>query len=91
MWFIWDLVIHIDHLILLTNLLLEFMAGSKDLSEFSHIIATISISLLVTGYINYLADQKLKDAADAVNNKPIERFIFGKKSGKFMVSDWSKV
>ena len=41
--------------------------------------------------MNLLADQKLKEAADAVNYKPVERFVFSKKSRRFIVSNWESI
>ena len=80
-----------DHVVLLINLGLEIMSRTKVLSEYSHIIATTCISLLGTGIMNILADNKLKEAADAINNKPIERFVFFKNSRRFIVSKWSEI
>lgn len=80
-----------DHVILLINLGLEIISNTSSLSEYSHIIATACISLLGTGLMNTLADNKLKEAADTINNKPIERFVFFKKSRRFVVSKWSEI
>jgi hypothetical protein len=33
--------------------------------------------------MNILADQKLKEAADAVNNKPVEKYVFAKRMRGF--------
>ena len=80
-----------DHVILLTNLALEVLSGSNSINEYSHIIATATISFLGTGLMNVLADKKLKEAADSVNNKPVERFVFTKKSRRFIVSNWASI
>lgn len=80
-----------DHLVLLANLVLEIMSKSQTLTEYSHILATFTISFLGTGLINLLADQKLKEAADSVNMKPVERFFFSKRSRYFMVSNWASI
>jgi hypothetical protein len=80
-----------DHVVLLINLGFEIISSSTILSEYSHIIATACISLLGTGIMNILADNKLKEAADAINNKPIERFVFFKNSPRFIISKWSEI
>lgn len=80
-----------DHVILLINLALEVLSYSSTLTEYSHIIATATISFLGTGLMNMLADNKLKEAADAVNYKPVERFVFSKKSRRFIVSNWASI
>ena len=82
-WFIYDLIFTLDHLILLINLALAYSSGNEKASEYSHIIATISISITVTGLLNILADRKWKEAADTVNNKPVEKFIFYKNNRSF--------
>lgn len=41
--------------------------------------------------MNMLADLKLKEAGDTVNNKPIERFVISKKSRRFMISNWARI
>jgi len=80
-----------DHVILLVNLALEILSNSSTVTEYSHIIAVATISFLVTGLMNLLADQKLKEAADSVNNKPVERFVFSKRSSKFTVCNWASI
>ena len=45
-----------DHLVLLFNLTLGYISGVNKVSEYSHIIATISISIAVTGLMNILSD-----------------------------------
>ena len=59
--------------------------------EYSHIIATAVISLLGTGIMNVLADLKLKEMGDSVNQKPIERFVISKKSRRFTISTWAQI
>ena len=90
-WFLFDLVIQTDHVVLCCNLLLEYMSNSNTLTEYSHIIATATISFLGTGLMNLLADQKLQEAANSVNNKPVERFVFSKHSRQFKVSNWASI
>ena len=68
-----------------------YISGVKDVSEYSHIISTISISILVTSVMNTLADRKWKEAADSVNNKPVEKFIFSKSNRSFQLSDWGSL
>ena len=83
LWFIYDLIFTLDHLILLLNLMLAYLSDLDKVSEYSHIIATISISVIVTGTMNTLADRKWREAADAVNNKPVEKFVFNKSNRSF--------
>ena len=80
-----------DHVILIANLILEYLSGSVIVNEYSHIIATASISLLGTGIMNLLADLKLKEAGESVNTKPIERFVISKKSRRFVISNWAQI
>lgn len=82
-WFIYDLVFTLDHCILLLNLFLAYMSGVNKVTEYSHIIATISISITVTATMNILADRKWKEAADSVNLKPVEKFVFNKSNRSF--------
>ena len=56
LWFISDLIFTFDHLILLFNAMLAYFSGVYELIEYSHIIATFSISIFVTGLMNILAD-----------------------------------
>ena len=90
-WFIYDLIFTFDHFILLFNLGLALLSGIEKVEEFSHITATISISLTVTALMNILADRKWKEAADSVNNKPVEKFLFGKSYRSFQLSDWGSL
>ena len=78
-------------MILLFNLMLAYISGVNNVAEYSHIIATISISITVTGVMNILADQKWKEAAESVNNKPVEKFIFSKSNRSFQLSDWGSL
>ena len=78
-------------MILLFNMFLTYISGVRNINEFSHIIATISISILVTGLMNILADRKWKEAADSVNSKPVEKFIFSKSNRSFQLSDWGSL
>ncbi len=80
-----------DHVILITNALLEYGSGVNTLAQYSHIIAVACISFLGTGLMNMLADLKLKEAGDQVNNKPIERFVISKKSRRFIISNWAQI
>ena len=41
--------------------------------------------------MNILADQKLKEAADAVNNKPVEKYVFAKRMRGFQLYDWASI
>jgi len=84
-------VVQTDHVVLLCNLLLEILSNSSTVTEYSHIIATATISMVATGLMNTLADRKLKEAADNVNSKPVERFVFSKRSRQFIVSDWASI
>ena len=72
-----------DHGFLILNVVLEFMSGSRALVNYSHLIATATISVLGTGIMNILADNKWKEAGNIVNNKPIEKFVISKKSRRF--------
>ena len=80
-----------DHVVLLANFILEIMSKSKTLTEYSHIIATAGISLLGTGLMNMLADRKRLEAANSVNMKPVERFVFSKRTRQFKVSNWASI
>ena len=88
-WFVYDVLAQPDHVILIANLVLEFLSGTRTIADYSHIIATATISFLGTGIMNILADLKLKEAGDTVNNKPIERFVISKKSRRFIISNWA--
>ena len=70
------------------NLTLAYSSGISNVAEYSHIIATISISIIVTAIMNVLADRKWREAADSVNNKPVEKFLFSKSNRSFQLSDW---
>ena len=91
LWFIYDLIFTFDHLIILLNLTLAYSSGINKVAEYSHIIATISISIIVTAIMNVLADRKWREAADSVNNKPVEKFIFSKSNRSFQLSDWGSL
>ena len=88
-WFVYDVLAQPDHVILMANLVLEYLSMSYIITDYSHIIATATISFLGTGIMNILADRKLKEAGDSVNNKPIERFVISKKSRRFIISNWA--
>ena len=68
---------------LILNIILEYMSGSRTLVNYSHLIATATISVLGTGLMNILADNKWKEAGNTVNNKPVEKFVISKKSRRF--------
>ena len=91
LWFVSDLIFTFDHLILLLNAMLAYFSGVKEIIEYSHIIATFSISIFVTGLMNILADRKWTEAADSVNSKPVEKFFFHKSSRSFQLSDWGSL
>ena len=90
-WFVYDVLAQPDHVILIANLVLEFLSGTRTIADYSHIIATACISFLGTGIMNILADMKLKEAGDSVNNKPIERFVISKRSRRFIISNWAQI
>ena len=71
-----DVIFTIDHLILLFNCLLCFYAGRTKISEYSEIISTLFISIMVTSLMNHLTDLKWRQAAHTVNSKPVEKFMF---------------
>ena len=81
----------LDHVILIANFVFEFLSGTRDVTEYSHIIAISAISFLGTGIMNMIADSKLKEAGDAVNNKPIEKFVITKTSRRFIISNWAQI
>ena len=87
----YDVIAQPDHVILFANLVLEFLSGTRTMADYSHIIATATISVLGTGIMNILADLKLKEAGDSVNNKPIERFVISKRSRRFIISSWADI
>ena len=91
LWFIFDILAQPDHIIMILNLFLEVMSGTRTLTAYSHLIATGAISLLGTGIMNMLADLKLKEAGESVNNKPIERFVITQKSKRFIISNWAQI
>lgn len=80
-----------DHCILLLNIMLAYMSGVDKVTEYSHVIATFSISITVTATMNILADRKWKEAADSVNLKPVEKFVFNKSNRSFQLADWGSL
>lgn len=89
--FLYDVIFQRDHVILVANFVLEYLSGNRELREYSHIIATAIISFLGTGIMNVLADLKLKEMGDSVNQKPMERFVISKKSRRFTISNWAEI
>lgn len=89
-WFIYDLIMQADHVILIVHFLLAGLSGYT-LEKYSYLIATTFLSFAGTGLMNILADKKLKEATDNVNCKPIEKFDFSRKAKKFVVSDWASL
>ena len=61
---------------------------SSSLSSYYHVIFVAVISLITTTVMNLIADNKLKEAANSVNKKPVERYTFGKKRGGFQLVTW---
>ena len=76
---------------LIFNTYLIVASGEGDLSQYSHIFATLTLSILTTALMNLLADMKLKEAADFVNRKPVEKYVFTKRMRGFQVFDWASI
>ena len=68
-----------------------YCSGARQLEDYSYIIAVMAASLVTQGTINLLHDSKLREAADAVNQKPVEKFVFNKRRKFFQLLDWTNI
>ena len=80
-----------DHLILLIHISAQAISGLRFAADQSAVIFIALASILGTGLLNLLHDKKLKEAAEKVNSKPVEKFIFSKRHKSFQVSDWGSI
>ena len=82
--FLYDLVLSVDHGILALQWVILFLSG-KTLTECSHTVVVTTISLLARAILLLFDDNKLRQAEEIVNKKPVEKFIFNKKRKGFVV------
>ena len=68
-----------------------YWSGARGTGEYNYIIAVTAVSLITRGGINLLHDRKLREAADAVNQKPVEKFVFNKRRKFFQLLDWASI
>lgn len=81
--FLYETFFQFDHLILLIHIVSQAISGSRETSDYSHVIFIAITSIVATGCLNYLHDKKLRQAAEKVNSKPVEKFIFSKRHKSF--------
>ena len=80
-----------DHFVLSIHFVSQAVSGQRSASDYSHVIFVAVASIIATGCLNMLHDKKLKQAAEKVNSKPIEKFIFTKRHKSFQISDWGSI
>ena len=80
-----------DHLVLLVHFCSLLISSSADTTNYSLVAFIASASIIATGTLNLVHDRKLKQAADKVNSKPVEKFIFSKRHKSFQISDWGSI
>ena len=68
-----------------------YWSGARGTGDYNYIIAVTTVSLVARGVINLLHDRKLREAADAVNQKPVEKFVFSKRRKFFQLLDWASI
>ena len=78
-------------MILLMHFCAQMISGQRETQDYSHVIFIASASIIATGCLNLLHDKKLKQAAEKVNCKPVEKFIFSKRHKSFQISDWGSI
>lgn len=89
--FLYETLFQFDHMILLFHFSSQAISGEREQSEFTHVIFVAIASIIATGALNLLHDKKLKQAAEKVNSKPVEKFIFSKRHKSFQISDWGSI
>jgi hypothetical protein len=78
-------------MILLMHFCAQAISGQRETADYSHVIFIAIASIVATGCLNLLHDKKLKQAAEKVNCKPVEKFIFSKRHKSFQISDWGSI
>ena len=78
-------------MILLVHFCSQALSGQRETADYSHVIFIAVASYIATGCLNFLHDKKLKQAAERVNSKPVEKFIFSKRHKSFQLSDWGSI
>ena len=68
-----------------------YQSGAHQAGAYDYIVAVTAVSLLVRGAMLLSHDRNLRDAADAVNTKPVEKFVFLKRRKCFQVLDWASI
>ena len=86
-----DLLWNFEHGLLLAHWLIMVWSGANQIDDYNYIIAVTFISLFTRGAINLFHDKKLKEAADGVNQKPVEKFVFNKRRKFFQLLDWTSI
>ena len=68
-----------------------FFSGANTLKEYNHVIIVTIVSIVASGIINLWSDKKLRQSANYVNKKPVEKFIFSRRHKSFQWSDWASI
>ena len=69
----------------------QAVSGHREAADYGHVIFIALTSIICQMSLNHLHDNKLKNAAEKVNSKPIEKFIFAKRHKSFQLSDWGSL
>ena len=88
--FIYDLLWHLDHGIIVIHWLVMYLSNAVK-EEYNYILAVTAMSILVKSTILLRHDRNLKTSADSVNRTPVEKFVFNKKRHLFAVRDWASI
>ena len=90
--FIYDTIFRYEHLMVFLHSICMILSGAhKTIEEYYHLLIVILISLIFSGYLNYLTDRKYRLAANIVNQQPIEKFVWAKRHKNFQWSDWGSI
>ena len=78
-------------MVFLHSVCMILSGAHKTIEEYYHLLIVILISLIFSGYLNYLTDRKYRQAANIVNQQPIEKFVWAKRHKNFQWSDWGSI
>ena len=89
--FMYETLCQFDHMILMFHFCSQAISGVRETADYSHVLFVAVASIIATGCLNLLHDKKLKQAAEKVNSKPVEKFIFSERHKSFQISDWGSI
>jgi hypothetical protein len=89
--FLFETLVTMDHLILFLFILALKISGEMATQAYTLPIMVAVTSVLLTATLNLVSDARLREAAEKVNLKPVEKLMLSKRHKSFQLSDWGSI